>query len=95
MERFNNQAGQLRLAIQADEVADRRYRTSIETFLIGKISTLDLNDAQVSRDEAHRKRIQEVYYYWSYFYQLRSVSLWDFQTNAPIDGDMEAVLRDR
>ena len=43
VEHFNNQAQQLAIAKEADEIAGRRYQTSIETFLIGKINILDLN----------------------------------------------------
>ena len=93
VENFNNQARQLDIAEQADGIAQRRYNTSVETFMIGKISTLDLNDAQNSKDEARQTHIQELYYYWYYFYQLRSLTLWDFEQNAPLEADFEAVVR--
>lgn len=51
---FNNQAQQLEIAEEADQIAEKRYKTSVETFMIGKISTLDLNDAQNSKDEARQ-----------------------------------------
>lgn len=57
VENFNNQAQQLNIAQEADLIAEKRYRTSVETFMIGKISTLDLNDAQNSKDEARQKHI--------------------------------------
>ena len=40
VENFNNQAQQLAIAKEADLIAQQRYKTSIETFLIGKINTL-------------------------------------------------------
>ena len=61
MENFNNQAAQLEIAQEADVIAEKRYKTSIETFMIGKINILDLNDAQQSKDEAKQKHIQELY----------------------------------
>ena len=79
VEHFNNQAQQLSIAKEADIIAQQRYKTSIETFLIGKINTLDLNDAQNSKDQARQKHISELYNYWSYFYQIRSLTLWDFE----------------
>ena len=54
MENFNNQAAQLEIAQEADVIAEKRYKTSIETFMIGKINILDLNDAQQSKDELNR-----------------------------------------
>ncbi len=93
VENFNNQAHQLDIAEQADGIAERRYNTSVETFMVGQISILDLNDAQNSKDEARQTHIQELYYYWYYFYQLRSLTLWDFEQNAPLEADFEAVVR--
>lgn len=92
VEHFNNQAQQLSIAAEADQIAQRRYKTSIETFLIGKINTLDLNDAQVSKDDARQKHFNELYWYWYYFYQLRSLTLWDFQNNAPLEADFDEVI---
>lgn len=90
---FNNQAQQLGIAEEADAIAEKRYRTSVETFMIGKISTLDLNDAQNSKDEARQKHISELYYYWYYFYQLRSLTLWDFERNAELEADFEDIVK--
>ena len=90
---FNNQAQQLDIAREADAIAQRRYDTSVETFMIGRISTLDLNDAQQSKDEARQTHISELYSYWYYFYQLRSLTLWDFERNEELTADFEAVVR--
>lgn len=90
---FNNQAQQLDIAEEADVIAEKRYRTSVETFMIGRISTLDLNDAQNSKDEARQKHISELYYYWYYFYQLRSLTLWDFERNTELEADFEDVVK--
>lgn len=90
---FNNQAQQLNIAEEADGIAEKRYKTSVETFMIGKISTLDLNDAQNSKDEARQKHISELYYYWYYFYQLRSLTLWDFDKNTELEVDFEDIIK--
>ena len=93
VENFNNQAGQLDIAGQADKIAEKRYNTSIETFMIGQISILDLNDAQRSKDEAKLKYIQELYKYWSFFYNIRSITLYDFIANSNLDADFEEIIR--
>lgn len=93
VENFNNQAQQLGIAEEADVIAEKRYKTSVETFMIGKISTLDLNDAQNSKDEARQKHISELYYYWYYFYQLRSLTLWDFERDTELNADFEAIVK--
>ena len=93
VENFNNQAAQLEIAQEADAIAERRYKTSIETFMIGKISVLDLNDAQQSKDEAKQKHIQELYNYWRYYYNIRSVTLYDFCNQQTLDADFEEIVR--
>ena len=92
-ERFNNQQQQLAISLRADTIAQRRYDTNVETFLIGKISTLDLNDSQVSKDQSRQDYINQLYLYWNYYYQLRSVALWDFVTNKDIDADIEKIVK--
>ena len=93
VENYNNQAAQLGIANEADQIAQRRYKTSVETFLIGKISTLDLNDAQNAKDDARQKFITEMYSFWYYFYQIRSLTLWDFQKNTELEADFEEVVK--
>ena len=93
VEQFNNQREQLDISEEADAIAQKRYHTNVETFMIGKISTLDLNDAQVSKDEARQKHINELFYYWYYYYQLRSLTLWDFEHNTNIDADFEKIIK--
>ena len=92
-ERFNNQQRQLAISVRADTIAQRRYDTNVETFMIGKISTLDLNDSQVSKDQSRQEYINQLYLYWNYYYQLRSLALWDFSTNTGIDADIEKIVK--
>lgn len=95
VERFNNQQQQLDIAQRADTIASRRYLTNVETFMIGKISTLDLNDSQTKKDQSRQELINELYLFWSYYYQIRSLTLWDYVAGTGIDADFDAVLRQR
>lgn len=93
VERFNNQREQLGIAGESDTIAQRRYHTNVETFMVGKISTLELNDAQNRKDETRRTYISQLFYYWYYYYQLRSLTLWDFRTGTGIDAEIEKIVR--
>ena len=92
-EQFNNQAEQLRIACEADTIAQRRYHTNVETFKIGTISTLELSDAQTAKDQARLGRINQLYNYWRYYYQLRSIALWDFEKGCDITADIEKLVK--
>lgn len=93
VERFCNQQQQLDIAGRADTIARRRYATNVETFMIGKISTLDLNDSQLKKDQARQQFVNELYLYWYYYYQLRSLTLWDYATCSPLETDFEQVIK--
>ena len=93
-EQFNNQAEQLRIACEADTIARRRYHTNVETFKIGSISTLELSSAQTAKDQARQNRIQQLFNYWYYYYQLRSIALWDFERNCELSKDIEKLIKE-
>ena len=88
VENFNNQSMQVSIAEETDRVAQRRYETSMEAFILGKIDLLNFNDAQTSKDEAKRKYIEEMYRLWSYYYQIRSITLYDFINNTDLFAKM-------
>ena len=92
VERFCNQRQQLELATRANEIARQRYDTNVQTYLIGMISTLDLNDSQSRKDECMRTYINELYRFWSYWYQIRSITLYDYQTGTLVDNDIRRYL---
>jgi outer membrane protein TolC len=93
VERFTNQQQQLDIAVRSDEIAQKRYATNVETYLIGKISTLDLNDSQVTKDESRREYVNELYKYWNYWYQLRSLTLYDWQAHDNINADIAHLVK--
>ena len=93
VERFCNQQQQLLIADKASAIAQKRYDTNVETYLIGRISTLDLNDSQVKKDESRQEYINQLFRYWYYFYQLRSLTLWDFERGTDIDADIDRIVK--
>ena len=93
VERYSNQLKQLQIARRADEIAAQRYATNVETFLVGNISTLDLNDSRVKKDEARREYVNELYLFWLYYYQIRSITLWDYHNDRPIEFDDMVISR--
>ncbi len=92
VERYNNQRRQLELAQRADTIAEARYKTNLETFMVGRISTLDLNDSQISKDQSRQAMINQMYLYWYYYYQIRSITLWDFAKGTSIDEDFDKIV---
>lgn len=93
VERFCNQQQQLDIATRANDIARRRYDTNVQTFMIGKISTLDLNDSQTKKDESMRQYVNELYKFWSYWYQIRSLTLYDYEHHSDINADFEKLWK--
>ncbi len=93
VERFNNQREQVAIASKAGETAGRRYSANVETFMIGKLSVLDLNDSHIRNDESRCDYINQLFQYWYYYYQLRSLTLTDPCTGRPVTSEIYRLVR--
>ncbi|KAB2923937.1 MAG: TolC family protein [Bacteroidetes bacterium] len=82
--RFTQLQRQVMLAGKADTVAQRRYDVARERFVIGKIDVTNLFLAQSEKDNAYRSRIQALWDYWTTYYRLRRLTLYDFATRQPL-----------
>jgi len=92
VDQFNLQAQQVAIAAQSDTVAMRMYEVTKARFLIGKIAVLDLNNADTRKDQNRRAYVQALQNYWNYFYNLRSLALYDFINKKPIEVEYEKLL---
>ena len=86
---FNNQPRQLQLARERADLAQKRYDTSVEAFVQGKIDILNLNDARSSKDAALLNYIEQMHWLWSYYYQIRSLTLYDFIGGRPLTAEYD------
>jgi outer membrane protein len=93
VEQFNLQKSQVAIAAKSDTVAMKRYEVTKQRFLIGKIAVLDLNDADSRKDQNKRAYVQALENYWSYFYNIRGLTLYDFINKKPLDTDYENLLQ--
>tara|TARA_R110002124_G_scaffold150564_1_gene317282 strand:- start:1187 stop:2659 length:1473 start_codon:yes stop_codon:yes gene_type:complete len=76
--------GQVELAEISDNIAERRYDVSKNRYLIGKIDITNLFIAQNEKDSARRSYIQALRNYWTGYYNLRRLTLYDFEQDRPI-----------
>jgi outer membrane protein TolC len=68
------------LAAKADTVAGKQFEVAKNRYIIGKIAILDLYNAQSEKDAAVISRVQSLRTYWTAYYHLRRVTLYDFAT---------------
>ncbi len=76
--RFNMQKVQLEIASKADTVAQKRYEVTKQRYLTGKITITDLNLAQSEKDSARKNYLAALRSYWSSYYTVRRLTLYDF-----------------
>jgi outer membrane protein TolC len=93
VEQFNLQKYQVAIAAKSDTVAMKRYEVTKQRFLIGKIAVLDLNDADSRKDQNKRAYVQALQDYWSFFFNIRSLTLFDFIGRKPLETDYEKLLQ--
>jgi outer membrane protein TolC len=92
VEQFNLQSEQVKIAAKSDTVAMKMYEVTKQRFLIGKIAVLELNNADTKKDQNRRAYVQSLQNYWNYFYNLRSLSLYDFLNKKPLETDYDNLL---
>lgn len=92
VEQFNLQKEQVAIAAKSDTVAMKRYEVTKQRFYIGRISVLELNDADTRKDQNRRAYVQSLQNYWSYFYNMRRLALYDFLNRKPIETEYEKLL---
>jgi outer membrane protein TolC len=75
---------QLLLAAKADTVAQKRYEVAYNRYVIGKIFINDLFIAQNDKDQSLLGYVQALRAYWTAYYKLRKLTLYDFEKGAEI-----------
>jgi outer membrane protein TolC len=62
----------------SDDVADKRYEISFKRYQNGNVTITDLAIAQQEKDRNRRAYIQSLRDYWTAYYELRKLTLYDF-----------------
>jgi len=81
VQQFDMVKDQVNLAYRAYEIAQRREEITRKRYLIGKIEVIDLNLAIREKDEGLRSYMTALRNYWTSYYRLRSLTLYDFENN--------------
>jgi len=81
---FHQLRDQVLLAELSERIADRRYEVARNRYRIGQIDITNLFIAQNERDAALRNYIQAIRNYWASVYNLRRLTLFDFEQGVSI-----------
>lgn len=85
---FNMQQNQVTIAARSDTVARKSYEVIKGRYMIGKInSIIDLNTAQLATDNSQKNYFFTLQTFWRSYYEIRKLTLFDFEKNEPIKFD--------
>lgn len=87
-EDFISQQELVEIYREADAVAQERYGIALDRFTVGDISVTDLNYAEQEKDAARQNYIYQIYLSWLYYYNLRYITLYDFETGTSLDSEI-------
>ena len=79
VEQFSLLKDQLQTANEADRVAENGYKIALKKFQNGELRITDLNIALQERESAKRDYIRSIQNYWVAYYNLRELTLYDFE----------------
>ena len=75
---------QLNLSENADQIAAERYQIAKDRYLLGDLNITSLNIALREKDQAKRDYILALQDYWTAYYNLRVLTLYDFEKQEKI-----------
>jgi len=99
IEQFSLLKDQLKTAEEADKVAENGYQIALRKFQNGELSITDLNIALQEREQAKKDYIRSIRSYWVAYYNLRMLTLYDFEKghnitygNPMLEEEMERLV---
>jgi outer membrane protein len=81
---FNMTKEQLAYTALADSIASEKYQIARDRYVLGDLSITDLSIAFTENDQAKRDYVKSLRDFWSAYYELRYLSLYDFEKNEKI-----------
>lgn len=90
---FNLQEKQVAIASKADTIAQLGFDVTMQRFRIDKVDVIRLNSARTSLDAARRRYYSSLRNYWSSFYTIRQLTLFDFLNNKTLLEELDELLQ--
>lgn len=81
---FDMMRDQLVLTANADSIASEKYQIAKDRYVLGDLSITDLSIAFQEKDQSKRDYIAALRDLWGAYFQLRYLSLYDFEKNEKI-----------
>ncbi len=92
---FNNRVRQCEASLLAQRVARERYDITLERFENGSVTVTDLNTAQDELNSANDAYISQLSSYWSAYYEIRQLSLYDYIYGRDINAEFDKIIENQ
>ena len=92
---FNLQEKMVSIAAKADTIAQMGFDVTKQRFMIDKVDVIRLNSARNSLDAARRAYYSALKTYWTRFYTIRQLTLYDFLNDRELIQELDDLLQKR
>lgn len=90
---FNLQAQRVDIAARTDAAAQRRSEVARQLYISGQSSVLDLNASISEKNMARQRYLDTIRDWWSLYYMIRSITLFDFERWIELEDDVEYLIK--
>lgn len=90
---FNIQQDMIKSAEEAWEMASMAYNQTKERFIIGKADINSLTLSNNRQQQAQQNYILALKNYWTSYYKIRKLTLFDFELNVPLTTVFESLIK--
>lgn len=92
---FNILREKVASAAFSDSLATESYQLTVTRFKIGKVDVLKLVSSQKAKDNAEIQYISALQDYWQNYYEMRELTLYDFENNVNLEAVFDAIIENR
>lgn len=90
--KFSMQYSQCSNTLEAKKVAEERYDITKKRFEEGGLTVTELNTAQQEMESARSRYISQLQSFWSSYYSMRRITLYDWIDNYDITADFDNLI---
>jgi outer membrane protein TolC len=91
---FNLQEEQVSAALRAKEISSQSYQITEKRFLSGKVDLLRLLNSRKAWQTASEQYINNLQLYWTYYYEVQQLTLYNFLEGKTLKESFESILED-
>jgi len=90
---FNDQRSQCNIAKRVADLADESYDLALRNFGSGSMTMTQLDQLKEKRDQAISSYLSKVASFWSYYFQIRRATLYDYISGTDISAEFDKLVK--